>query len=79
MTRGPFEEGRKGEQRMVRQTFEITVQGRLALSGLAAAWYCPEAGRAYIVVYESEPGMPGRDAEALFEEYLDSLACHGAR
>jgi CubicO group peptidase (beta-lactamase class C family) len=79
LTRGPFEEGRKGEQRLVRQTFEITVQERVALRGLAAAWYCPEAGRAYIVVYESDPGMPGRDAEALFQEYLDSLACHEAR
>ncbi len=78
VTRGPVEEGRKGEQPMARQTFELTVQGQVALRGLAAAWYCPEAGRAYVVVYESEPGMPGWDAEAVFRGFLDSVVCHGA-
>ena len=76
--RGTFEEARKGEQRLIRQAFEIVVQGRLALSGYAGAWYCPEAGRAYLVVYETDPGMPGRDAGSAFQQFLDSLSCHGA-
>jgi len=75
---GNIEEGRKGEQRLIQRSFEITVQGRLVNSGLAAAWYCPEAGRAYVVAYGSEPGMPGRDANSAFQQFLDSLVCHGA-
>jgi CubicO group peptidase (beta-lactamase class C family) len=74
--RGPFEEGHKGAHRMIQQTFEVLVQGRVAASGLAAAWYCPEASRGYVVVYESEPGMPGRDPESAFQQFLESLACH---
>jgi hypothetical protein len=55
------------------------VEGRVVASGLAAAWYCPETDRAYIVVYETELGMPGRNAGAAFQQFLDSLVCHGAR
>jgi hypothetical protein len=78
VTRGAIEEGRKGEHRMVQQSFEIGVQGQVAHSGYAAGWYCSKAGRAYVLVYESEPGMPGRDAAAAFQQFLDSLVCHGA-
>ena len=78
VARGPFEEGRKGEQPLVQQTFELTEQGQVVFSGVVAAWYCPQAGRVYVVVHESYLGWPGRDPAAILQRFLDSLVCHGA-
>jgi CubicO group peptidase (beta-lactamase class C family) len=78
VSRGAHEYGRKGEHRLVQQSYAITVQGHVEHSGYIAAWECPEAGRAYVVVYGSEPGMPGRDAGAALQQFLESFVCHEA-
>jgi CubicO group peptidase (beta-lactamase class C family) len=78
LKRGAHEDGRKGEHDLIQQAFEIIVQGKVEHSGYAAAWECPEAGRAYAVAYGSEPGMPGREARAVVQQFLDSLVCHEA-
>ena len=75
--RGPYEQGHKGEHRLIRQPYEIAVDGLVYHSGMAAAWYCPESGRAYVVVYGSEPGMPSEGlASSAFQRFLDSMVCH---
>ena len=78
LSRGNHEYGRKGEHDLIQQPYEISVQGQVEYHGYVAAWECPQAGRVYVVVYGSEPGMPERDPGASLRQFLDSLVCHGA-
>jgi CubicO group peptidase (beta-lactamase class C family) len=69
-------EGRQGEQRVMRQSYEVTWQGQVAYSGRLGAWYCPPAGRVYVVLHGRDPSMPSGDPEAALQQFLDSLVCH---
>ena len=66
----------KGDHEMLRESLDITIEG-FVLTGMTGAWYCPEAGRAFVLIHVTDSGVAAQqDTLAEFQRHLDAFACH---
>jgi CubicO group peptidase (beta-lactamase class C family) len=66
----------KDGHELIYQPFEVNERGD-TYPGVIGAWYCPDAGRVYLLYFATVPELAKRiDPLTEFQRYMDSFACH---